>query len=269
MNKMLVLDLDGTSITNSYSLSKELEELLKDLKKRMRICIVTGRSASDAYRYYQQLQLHDYIICNNGAYIWNPRDNDVAYCQYMCKSEEIIQYLLENQEKFKIENIIVSSGMNTYVLNKKNLFLCDMMYDKNLPYIYMDREKVKGLRDIHRIVLSSNADISDMKLQIGKITNKVDLFGWRGRNDIIDISMCDVDKCTAVKRLMLESDISMTDVIAFGDGENDKTLLAEAGIGVAMLNASDDVKRCADFITQYDNEHNGMYRFLIQNQLIV
>lgn len=37
--------------------------------------------------------------------------------------------------------------------------------------------------------------------------------------------------------------------MAFGDGENDMDMLRFAGVGVAMGNAPDSVKACADYVT--------------------
>ena len=49
---------------------------------------------------------------------------------------------------------------------------------------------------------------------------------------------------------MTETDgIAIADTIAFGDGGNDVTILRQAGIGVAMDNATDDVKANADYVT--------------------
>lgn len=43
--------------------------------------------------------------------------------------------------------------------------------------------------------------------------------------------------------------IKREETIAFGDGENDISMLEYAGIGVAMGNSSDKVKACADYVT--------------------
>jgi hypothetical protein len=37
--------------------------------------------------------------------------------------------------------------------------------------------------------------------------------------------------------------------MAFGDGGNDKTIIAAAGVGIAMGNATDEVKAVADYVT--------------------
>jgi len=45
--------------------------------------------------------------------------------------------------------------------------------------------------------------------------------------------------------------------VAFGDGQNDREMLASAGIGIAMGNASDEVKTHADRVTT-DCNHDGI-----------
>lgn len=49
--------------------------------------------------------------------------------------------------------------------------------------------------------------------------------------------------------------ISPAETIAFGDGENDITMLEAAGIGVAMGNASEAVKARADYVAPSVDEH--------------
>lgn len=263
--KVLVFDLDGTAITNDYVLTKELIDLCDQLRNRLDIIIATGRSVSDAFRYYQKLNLNNYIICYNGAYVWNPVNDHVKFCSYMENSENILHYILDNYEVLEIENIIVSSGINTYVLNKENEFMCDMMYDKNLPFKYVSRTFMTCLNKVHRIILSSKTDIMLIKKKIKSIDGMVDIFGWKGRDDIVDISMGNIDKFRAVKQLLSKKGILMKNVIAFGDGKNDISILKGAGIGVAMLNADSEVKENADFITQFDNQNNGVYKFIMEN----
>jgi Cof subfamily protein (haloacid dehalogenase superfamily) len=264
--KMLILDLDGTAITNEYLLTNELLSLCNELRETMDICIATGRSVSDGFRYYKKLELQDFMICYNGAYIWNPISNEIDYCKYMDDAFYILHFIFENYEAVGIENIIVSSGINTYILNDENSFLCDMMYDEDLPYIYTKRGIMKNLNDVHRIIFSCKSNITEVQNRIKKVSMNINVNGWRGREDIIDISIGKVDKWNAVKRVVSQKEISLENVIAFGDGKNDIPLLRGAGIGIAMLNSCNEVKKCADFVTQFDNDNNGVYNFVMENR---
>ena len=58
-----------------------------------------------------------------------------------------------------------------------------------------------------------------------------------------------------------------TKIMAFGDGENDIDMLQYAGIGVAMGNASDPVKRSADYVTA-DIDDDGIEKALIHFGII-
>jgi HAD superfamily hydrolase (TIGR01484 family) len=67
----------------------------------------------------------------------------------------------------------------------------------------------------------------------------------------------DVSKGRALEALSLYLGISLSEVMAVGDGTNDLTLLSQAGLAVAMDNAPDEVKAVADHIT-LDVEQNGL-----------
>ena len=53
--------------------------------------------------------------------------------------------------------------------------------------------------------------------------------------------------------------IDRAHVIAFGDADNDVEMLGKAGISFAMKNGSDKLKAIADFVTEEDNDHDGIY----------
>ncbi|HBL8261494.1 TPA: HAD-IIB family hydrolase, partial [Listeria monocytogenes] len=77
----------------------------------------------------------------------------------------------------------------------------------------------------------------------------------------IEILPKDMDKKYAVKNLAAHLNIKPENVITFGDGENDIGMLEVAGAGVAMENASELVKKSADFVTTA-NDADGIYYFL-------
>ena len=47
-------------------------------------------------------------------------------------------------------------------------------------------------------------------------------------------------------------------LMACGDGLNDRSMIAYAGVGVAMQNAEGPVKAVADYVTAADNDHDGV-----------
>lgn len=52
--------------------------------------------------------------------------------------------------------------------------------------------------------------------------------------------------------------LTRENLMACGDGLNDRSMIAYAGVGVAMQNAEQPVKDCADYVTTADNNHDGV-----------
>ena len=72
-----------------------------------------------------------------------------------------------------------------------------------------------------------------------------------------------VDKATALRTLCSARGIDMSKVLAFGDGENDASMLATVGYGVAMCNAMTEAKNAAKYTAATNNE-GGVGLFLNQ-----
>lgn len=75
--------------------------------------------------------------------------------------------------------------------------------------------------------------------------------GW------LEIMPKGVSKASALKKIAEKVGVSLNEVMAFGDAENDIAMIEEAGIGVAMGNAMDTLKEKADLVTATNNE-NGI-----------
>lgn len=82
-----------------------------------------------------------------------------------------------------------------------------------------------------------------------------------------DITYTGVDKALGLGVMARHFDIPIEDTIAFGDGGNDIPMLKAAGIGVAMGNASDEVKANADYVTARVDD-DGIYKALKALEII-
>ena len=70
MNKLIVLDLDGTLLRNDKTVSNEtIDVLLKFKKANNKILFATARPPRDAYKYVPEILRNNPIICYNGACI--------------------------------------------------------------------------------------------------------------------------------------------------------------------------------------------------------
>ena len=81
----------------------------------------------------------------------------------------------------------------------------------------------------------------------------------------LEIFSSDAGKGSAVTRLADHLNIPHENTLAAGDEENDISMVEAAGLGIAMLNATDDVKKAADIITETDNNNDGLAKILLAN----
>jgi len=70
------------------------------------------------------------------------------------------------------------------------------------------------------------------------------------------------NKEVALVELCKNMGIKMEEVVAFGDGENDKEFLAATGLGIAMKNATDITKQRAKKVSVYTNNEDAVSREL-------
>ena len=71
-----------------------------------------------------------------------------------------------------------------------------------------------------------------------------------------------INKGVGVKKTCEHFGIQLENVVAFGDSLNDKEMLQEVGLGIAMANANDEIKKVADCISEYTNEEDALANFI-------
>ena len=77
-----------------------------------------------------------------------------------------------------------------------------------------------------------------------------------------DINLKGTSKGIAVKKLMDILNLNIEEVICFGDSMNDYEMFQACNYTVAMKNATKDLKDKAYFITEFDNNENGVAKFI-------
>ena len=78
----------------------------------------------------------------------------------------------------------------------------------------------------------------------------------------LEILPPDCGKGEAVSWLAGSLGIPVEQTMGFGDSMNDESLIKMAGYGVGMCNGLDAIKQIADYVTEFDNNHDGVGEFL-------
>jgi len=256
MIKAIMLDLDGTLLTSDHKISDTNKEVLKKLEdKGVKIFLATGRSYDSMKRYHKELNLTTPAICYNGAKIIYSNEVQKEYPVKKDSLKTIIEIAREYKTHLNIyqheiwycENVTneeteIYKGISGLEPIKKDFDLLDEMFSTKVLYIG-ENEKLLKIEKIIKDKLGDSVHTTFSK------------------PFFLEILAGDVNKGTAMKNIMLEEDIPLSQVIAFGDGLNDKEMLVTAGIGVAMDGAFDELKKVADYVTE-SCDNSGVGEFL-------
>ena len=138
-------------------------------------------------------------------------------------------------------------------------------------YFFMDKidiiygELKDTLKDDPNIIIFRASDEKeDFKENITKAVEKhgLKIRFWSGLSSFSEIYSPYVTKAHALNKIASYYHIKKENIIAFGDAPNDLEMLEEAGVGVAMKNASSELLSKAKYVTPFDNNHEGIYHFL-------
>jgi Cof subfamily protein (haloacid dehalogenase superfamily) len=120
--------------------------------------------------------------------------------------------------------------------------------------LYLDSPKPK----LH--ILCHEEDMPKV-VERSKSFNHPDAFGVKTDSILFEYIDPRVSKAKGVFKIAELNGLTMEEIMAFGDADNDITMLNEVGVGVAMGNASPLAKAAANHITS-DHNHNGIAHFI-------
>lgn len=252
---MIVVDLDGTLLNINSGCSKKTRKYLKKLKDLGYIIVIaTGRLLRDAVFITDGAVFANYVISSGGAVIYD-MDN-----------RKVIQ-------KNQIDKEEVKRICSYYNNEIKYICICDLFNYSRYKYEGdMERFYDKRIDDIDKYLADSD-DVVHMFVHFygNEFVNKYyELFNSDKLELLVmqdsfsnikclDIVKKGVSKYNAIKVVSGLEGISNDNIISFGDGLNDVDMIKRSGIGVAMGNALDDVKKVSDYETISHNDDGVIY----------
>ncbi|ERJ10970.1 Cof-type HAD-IIB family hydrolase [Haloplasma contractile] len=259
---MIVLDLDGTSLYDWKTMKDETVNTIQELKEKGHIVIIaTGRPYRASKQFYEQMGLDTPMINYNGALVHHPFDQNFKQIKQHIPTNAIMD-VFESQNKH-ISNAFCEIGDHVF-LYKEDDSINSLLHAEGAS-LYVGDFKETLWDDPNGFIIL--AEKGKGQLVENYIEDKYkDIIGhrnWGGdHQDIIEVFTPQTCKGIAIKELAKQYGVQREQVIAFGDASNDLGMLEYAGLGVAMHNASDEVKQVADTITKSPNTEHGVAEFL-------
>ena len=263
--RLLGLDLDGTLLNNKKQVNwLDEDRIKKAMQKGVIIVPITGRPKKGIPESIEKLFHSSYIITSNGAVTTDVKlqkniDSAYLHSKTVLNIVELIQL---QKEKINVE--IFADGIG-YV-QKKQLDVIKELYRGTHLESYFNISRIP-VNDINSLIIGRNDDIAEISIMTESIAikNKIKKI-LVGFDDIkisssvqtdLEINAKNAGKGMALLRLAKRLGIRNSQIMACGDSGNDIEMLQSVGISVAMSNATEEVKKIANYIT-LSNEENGV-----------
>lgn len=246
---LIALDVDGTLITDDHVLTEAVRESVHEAANRgAQIVLCTGRGPSGALPVLQELGLGGTIITHNGAATINSDDRSVIH-QFDMLPEHLtsfVQYCRDHAIHFDLNTAF------------------DMMVESITPEaeaMYGHFTAKPSIQDFHlgfpsglvKLTLFGSKEQLDT-VEVDWADKSQHLHSIRSGDYFIDVHHSEANKGRALQQLAEIRGIDRSRILAIGNYHNDITMLQFAGMGIAMGNSPEAVKRAANAVALSNSE---------------
>jgi len=272
--KLIALDMDGTTLLNDYmSISQRTRKVLEEaIARGIHVVPSTGRILGQLPESVTSIPGINYAVTSNGAVVTNLNSNEVISSNYLGAGsvKKIITTLSRRKLFCEIYHQGQSYGEMRYfeMIGERN--------DLSKDLIAFIRSKAKEVENVLDFAIEHASEIE--KINIPLLSDKNLRVLWQKFSQIhgvtltkaivnnIEVNHRSVNKGAGLKQLCRILKLEPTNVMAIGDSDNDLQMLQFAGLGVAMGNASADVKAVANHVTlpfDEDGVANAIEKFVL------
>ena len=259
-HKILFVDLDATLLSDDKTVSEENRDAIqKMLLAGHDIVLSTGRPVESGRAVARELELTRpgcYMIAFNGAVLY-----DCAADRVLLKRSLPIEVTQELFERAAKAGIYAQTYNNTEIITTRHTAELEYYRKKSglsyklsvnvLDLLEEEPQKVLMI-DLKNTGRLARFREKNLEWEKGKCTS---FFSCR---EYLEYCPLDTSKGTGVSCLTKMLNLPADCTVAVGDEENDIAMLNAAHIGVAVKNATPEVKAAADYVTEHDNNHNAI-----------
>ena len=267
--KILFTDLDGTLLNDQKQISEgNLAAIHMALEKGHKIVISTGRALTSAKKLAQTLGLTMpgcYIIAFNGACIYDIHEKKVIFSETI--PVDYVCHLFDEAHRLGIQ---IQTYDDTQVLTESE-------NDNLFRYCHNTGMEYKVISSVHSELVSSPYKVLAIDYQHHEslvqfqeqictwAEGKVD--SYFSCDELLEIIAPGISKGNAIIRLCEQLQIPLEATISTGDADNDISMLQTTHTSVVMKNADPHMHAYATYITEQDNNHDGVaeaiYKFML------
>lgn len=279
MIKLVASDLDGTIIDKNNQINKEnLIAIEKINNNGLCFVICTGKTYPIVKNMCNQFNA-SYGIFGNGNQIINLKTGKEIYKSLLTSYEinTCIEIAKQNNLHVHIyaDNDIITESLEYMDLRNYKLH----EEDASINFIIVENIKKYILNNkisVSQLIISSPSSLEPFQKEISKkldlsihLIKKVGIykdFIINKEYEYLDISPKKTNKNIALNILGNHLNINKSEMMTIGDNLNDYEMIKNSGLGIAVANSYDDIKKVAQYITKNSVEEGGfaeaIYKFL-------
>ncbi|HEY4544692.1 MAG TPA: Cof-type HAD-IIB family hydrolase [Tissierellaceae bacterium] len=275
--KYIFFDIDGTLLSHTEGIIESTAKALKMAKENgHKIFINTGRSLAEVGDSFDRFDF-DGFVCAAGSYI-------------KIGSEVIYDKQIEFEDVKKVTEQLKELGIEYGLEGSQFTYFTERVYKGYRERIYKALDGIldlepSGFEPYHYMIQPQNVRLTEEYFQNPTPINKLLIYSKsREANEdlarrigddyflIIYDTFAELiingnNKATGIDRVMDYYGADLKDSVSLGDSLNDLDMIKEAGIGIAMGNASEPVKQIADIVSP-DIHDDGLFKVLKELEII-
>ena len=267
--KLIALDLDDTLLNDEREITDlNVKALRECAQKGIYVVLCSGRAEDAILPFVRRLEIAGleagrFLIAINGCSIFD-----------LHKRQNVFTRKVEPEVLFRANQIAESFGLRSEVYTPDTIY-----YREATKWTKLDVDLcgLKGVAvdDYENFLRQGFTKMlvpgePSQLLELQKILRdefKERAVIFTSKPYFLEILPPDCGKGEAVTYLANELNIPIEKTMGFGDSMNDESLIKMSGYGVAMCNGLDAIKNIARFVTKYDNNHDGVGRFIFDEVL--
>lgn len=261
MYKMILSDLDETLLVKHHVPDFNVEAIAKAGQKGVKFVPATGRAYNMIGEILREIGTYqkenEYSICFNGGLIVENKNDRILHFKGL--TFEQTKRMFDLGKNYDVCVMIFT--LDCCYIFKADPDEVQRKTDQKAPFKVIDEYNMDFLKDdkIAKILFEKR-DMDYLKSIEKEITPylKDDICASYSSYRYLELNAMGVDKGYGLRWLAHYLGYHQDEVIAIGDNYNDVEMIQEAGLGVCVSSAVDDIKQLSDYVTSVDYDQGAV-----------
>ena len=258
MIKLIALDLDGTLTDDKKEIKPHtLDALMQVQSQGVRLVLASGRPPFGMRPLARQLRMDQYggiILCYNGGHVEDCATGEVYVEKQL--PEEMLPVLYQFQQLSGM-TLMTYYEDKIYTEHPDDQYVAVSAFNNKMQVVGVKNFIADAPRPLNKCLMVGHHALQvEWEPRIQEATRDK-MYVCHSTPYFIELLPLGIDKGPSLVQLCHRQGITPSEMMTFGDSNNDMEMLRLAGIGVAMGNSDDDIKAVADYVT-LDNNSDGV-----------